>query len=96
MIYNNKLGILIFRIHLGHISLRQTMLQLKHGLWYAPKTSEYRTSNIHLLLEITGCFIETWTGIKNKTQRQKAFGSHLVAGAKLPRIRAADRFGCAD
>ena len=53
------------------------------GLWYAPKTSEYRTSNIHLLLEITGCFIETWTGIKNKTQRQKAFGSHLVAGAGL-------------
>ncbi len=56
------------------------------GLWYAPKTREYLTSNIHLLLEITSCFRETWTPSKNKTQRQKAFGSHVVAGAVLPRF----------
>ena len=55
------------------------------GLWYAPKTREYRTTNIHLLLEITGCFIETWTSEKNKTRRQNVFGSRVVAGAKLPR-----------
>jgi len=29
------------------------------GLHYSPKTKEYRTSNIHLLLEITGCFTDT-------------------------------------
>ena len=53
------------------------------GLWYAPKTREYRTKNIHLLLEITGCFIETWTSEKNKTRRQNVFGSRVVAGAGL-------------
>ena len=53
------------------------------GLWYAPKTREYLTSNIHLLLEITGCFIETWTSEKNKTRRQNVFGSRVVAGAGL-------------
>ena len=53
------------------------------GLWYAPKTREYRTTNIHLLLEITGCFIETWTSEKNKTRRQNVFGSRVVAGAGL-------------
>ena len=48
------------------------------GLHYSPKTKEYRTSNIHLLLEITGCFIETWTSEKNKTRRQNVFGSRVV------------------
>ncbi len=53
------------------------------GLWYVPKTREYRTTNIHLLLEITGCFIDTWTSEKNKTRRQNVFGSRVVAGAGL-------------
>ena len=48
------------------------------GLHYSPKTTEYRTSNIHLLLEITGCFIDTWTSEKNKTRRQNVFGSRVV------------------
>jgi hypothetical protein len=48
------------------------------GLHYSPKTKEYRTSNIHLLLEITGCFIDTWTSEKNKTRRQNVFGSRVV------------------
>lgn len=49
------------------------------GLLYNPKTREYLTSNAHILLELTGCFIETWSTVKNKTQRQNAFGSRLVA-----------------
>ena len=53
------------------------------GLHYSPKTTEYRTSNIHLLLEITGCFIDTWTSEKNKTRRQNVFGSRVVAEAGL-------------
>ena len=53
------------------------------GLHYSPKTKEYRTSNIHLLLEITGCFIDTWTADKNKTRRQNVFGSRVVAEAGL-------------
>ena len=53
------------------------------GLHYSPKTKEYRTSNIHLLLEITGCFIETWTSEKNKTRRHFVFGSRVVAEAGL-------------
>ena len=53
------------------------------GLHYSPKTTEYRTSNIHLLLEITGCFIDTWTSEKNKTRRLNVFGSRVVAGAGL-------------
>ena len=48
------------------------------GLHYSPKTKEYRTSNIHILLEITGCFIDTWTSEKNKTRRQNVFGSRVV------------------
>lgn len=48
------------------------------GLHYSPKTTEYRTSNIHLLLEITGCFIDTWNSEKNKTRRQNVFGSRVV------------------
>ena len=58
------------------------------GLHYSPKTTEYRTSNIHLLLEITGCFIETWTSEKNKTRRQNVFGSRVVADAGLEIGRA--------
>ena len=50
-----------------------------HGLHYSPKTKEYRTSNIHLLLEITGCLIDTWNSEKNKTRRQNVFGSRVVA-----------------
>ena len=53
------------------------------GLHYSPKTKEYRTSNIHLLLEITSCFIDTWTSEKNKTRRQNVFGSRVVAEAGL-------------
>ena len=53
------------------------------GLCYSPKTTEYRTSNIHLLLEITSCFIDTWTSEKNKTRRQNVFGSRVVAEAGL-------------
>ena len=53
------------------------------GLHYSPKTTEYRTSNIHLLLEITSCFIDTWTSEKNKTRRQNVFGSRVVAEAGL-------------
>jgi hypothetical protein len=48
------------------------------GLHYSPKNKEYRTSNIHLLLEITGCLIETWASEKNKTRRQNVFGSRVV------------------
>ena len=48
------------------------------GLHYSPKTTEYRTSNIHLLLEITSCFIDTWSSEKNKTRRQNVFGSRVV------------------
>ena len=48
------------------------------GLHYSPKTTEYRTSNIHLLLDITNCFIETWGSEKNKTRRQNVFGSRVV------------------
>jgi hypothetical protein len=48
------------------------------GLHYSPKTKEYRTSNIHLLLEITGCFIDTWNSEKNETRRQNVFGSRVV------------------
>ncbi|MCO4815502.1 MAG: hypothetical protein KC454_12365, partial [Flavobacteriales bacterium] len=48
------------------------------GLHYSPKTKEYRTSYIHLLLEITVCFIETWASEKNKTRRHFVFGSRVV------------------
>ena len=60
------------------------------GLHYSPKTTEYRTSNIHLLLEITGCFIDTWTSDKNKTRRQNVFGSRVVAEAGLPTLLRKD------
>jgi site-specific DNA recombinase len=53
------------------------------GLLYDPKTREYLTSNAHILLELTGCFIETWGTVKNKTQRQNAFGSRLVARGRI-------------
>ena len=63
------------------------------GLLYDPKTREYLTSNAHILLELTGCFIETWSTVKNKTQRQNAFESRLVAGGSLAALRAADLKG---
>jgi hypothetical protein len=44
----------------------------------APKTKDYQTSNIHRILEITSCFIDTWSSAKNKTRRQNVFGSRVV------------------
>ena len=44
----------------------------------APKTKDYQTSNIHRILEITSCFIDTWSSVKNKTRRQNVFGSRVV------------------
>ena len=42
------------------------------------KKQEYLTSEMHLLFDITDCFIESWESNKNKTQRQNAFESRLV------------------
>ena len=62
------------------------------GLHYSPKTTEYRTSNIHLLLEITGCFIDTWNSEKNKTRRQNVFGSRVVdILEKRSKLKQADK-----
>ena len=62
------------------------------GLHYSPKTKEYRTSNIHLLLEITGCFIDTWNSEKNKTRRQNVFGSMVVdILEKRSKLKQADK-----
>ena len=49
----------------------------------APKTKDNQTSNIHRILEITSCFIDTWSSVKNKTRRQNVFGSRVVAEAGL-------------
>jgi site-specific DNA recombinase len=48
------------------------------GLRYSMKKQEYLTSEMHLLFDITDCFIESWESNKNKTQRQNAFESRLV------------------
>ena len=49
---------------------RQDVL-IPDGLHYSPKTKEYRTSNIHLLLEITGCFTETWASKQQQDPKTK-------------------------
>ena len=65
-------------------------LVFPEGLRYSMKKQEYLTSEMHLLFDITGCFIESWEANKNKTQRQNAFESRLV---ELAGIEPASRQG---
>jgi len=63
----------------------------ENALKKSPKTSEYRTSNIYLLLQITDCFIGTWTRIK-KPKGNKHLVVLLLWGS-LAALRAADLKG---
>ena len=47
------------------------------------------------MIELIGCFLETWSSIKNKTQRQNAFESRLVArGQSCRASRGGPQWGC--
>ena len=53
------------------------------GFRYSLKNKECRTSQVNILFNLTNCISDIYKTKKEKTQVQKAFESHLVAGTGL-------------
>ena len=53
------------------------------GFRFSMKNKKCRTSKLNLLFELTNSFLEQYDPKKEKTQTEKLFESHLVAGAGL-------------